>query len=238
VNGDAEGAREVSMHWVGHRASHPPESDAPDFIHSNKKSVSARISTSRDQKFFRREHDDLTPRYGTLTCRREAERKLLPSDVVPGFTYGRKIRPSTPIQEVISNRSAERSERALTNFYNDFSEQQELSRAHIRKIPLTKASRGHASRAMKATLQRDEQPHLFKIGKFKRTSSKVDHRRRRTSEALRDDMSDDSSARSGSPDRCYTGSGHSTTSTIQHHGLPKSGVRHFNTDTMLSEPPY
>ena len=90
------------MHWVGHRPSHPPESDAPDFIHSNKKAVPARITTARDLKLFRREYDDLTPRYGTLTSRGEAERKLLPSDVVPGFTYGRKIRPSTPIQEVIS----------------------------------------------------------------------------------------------------------------------------------------
>jgi len=179
-NHDSEGAREVSMQWVNHRPSPTPECSAPDFVWFNKRATSARVTTAKDLAFYRKENDNLTPRYGLGP--RGAVSKIIPSDVITGFTYGKKVRPSTPIDEVMSNRFAEQAEEELRKFYTDYRDEHEKASTQVRKIPLTTASRGHASLAKKANQQkqatREELMDAdFKIQKFKNVATKIDSRR-------------------------------------------------------------
>jgi len=171
-NQDVEGAREVSMQWVSHTPSRSPEGSAPDFMVLNKRATAAKITTSKDLKHFKNLIEDniASPQYSAPSGQ---AKDTIPSDVIQGFTYGRKVRPSTPIQEGISYRFAEKSEKELNRFYSDFKEVQAASKAQVRKIPLTAASRGHASAAKKAVLSADEGKELFKLGKFKRVGPKV-----------------------------------------------------------------
>eukprot|EP00418_Pyrodinium_bahamense_P071449 CAMPEP_0179080078 /NCGR_PEP_ID=MMETSP0796-20121207/35968_1 /TAXON_ID=73915 /ORGANISM="Pyrodinium bahamense, Strain pbaha01" /LENGTH=295 /DNA_ID=CAMNT_0020777425 /DNA_START=74 /DNA_END=961 /DNA_ORIENTATION=+ len=212
-NMDMEGAREVSMRWVSHTPSREPQGEAPDYVHYNKRAAGQKVMNAKDQKHFRREHELLgdpllpgaSPRgYHTARARYHSmnTRDPLPSDVVPGFTYGRKVRPSTPIQAVISNHFGTSAEADLGRFYADFHEAQEQSAAYIRKIPLTAASRGHALAAKKAAMAQQDKE-LFKMSKFRRASPKVDTRYRRPRDILdkydEDDISELGGPLSGGP---------------------------------------
>jgi len=174
-NHDSEGAREVSMFWVNHKPSPTPECSAPDFVWFNKRAASARVTTARDLAFYRKENDTLTPRYGLPG--KGAPSRVIPSDVINGFTYGKKVRPSTPIDEVMSHRFAEQAEDELRKFYTDYRDNAEKASTTVRKIPLTTASRGHASQAKKATPREVTREEHFKIKKFKSVPTKVDTRR-------------------------------------------------------------
>jgi len=193
---DTEGAREVSMRWVHHTPSLPPEEPA-DFVQANKRTVGNKHTTARDMKFHRKEQNvsglaTMTPRGGLNTTMAMATprnvapnsaraastskvRDVIPSDVVPDFTYGRKVRPSTPIQDVVSARYAERAERELNQFYTEHRQNLEAARMHVRKIPLTVASRGHASAVKKAELHQEKAQDLFKIRKFKTQGTRIDN---------------------------------------------------------------
>jgi len=177
-NQDLEGAREVSMRWVSHTPSRGPEEYAPDFIHLHKKAAGAKITTSKDLKHFRQEYDfTQTPRQNVSSGAESARgppKPLVPSDIIPGFTYGRKVRPSTPIHEVISCRFGEKAEREMQRFSERFEAHRQQQQAEVRKIPLTNASRGHASSAKKAAMKVDESSELFKLSKFQRSSPRVD----------------------------------------------------------------
>lgn len=182
---DREGAREVSMRWVSHSRSKGPNFE-PDFVHSNKQAACAKITTARDIKHFRKESDmaatprmELGARARGISSPGGKVRDMVPSDVVPGYTYGRRIRPSTPIQEVISNRFGERSEQELTNFYSSFRELQERSKTEVRKIPFTAASRGHASRTKKAFAQQEDAKAPFKFKRFQRVGPRIQNSHRR-----------------------------------------------------------
>jgi hypothetical protein len=147
---------------------------APDFVGFNKKAACARVTTAKDLKHFRKEHDFVsvtTPRDGfgaarDKPCRASSQSPTGPS---PSFAYGRKVRPSTPIHEVLSNRFGDRSERELDGFYNSFREAKVEATTMVRRIPLTTASRGHASTAKKAQLDRAvDHRELFKLTRFTR----------------------------------------------------------------------
>jgi len=176
-NHDSEGAREVSMYWVSHKPSPTPESNAPDFVWFNKRAASARVTTARDLAYYRKEHDSLTPRYGIDS--RKPPGKVIPSDMIASFTYGKKVRPSTPIDEVISHRFAEAAEEDLKKFYTDTFEEYNQAASKVRKIPLTTASRGHASFARKAMQQEERKEDLYKLSKFKSVPTKINNGRRR-----------------------------------------------------------
>mmetsp|Transcript_80501 Transcript_80501/g.249766 ORF Transcript_80501/g.249766 Transcript_80501/m.249766 type:complete len:297 (+) Transcript_80501:52-942(+) len=199
-NQDVEGAREVSMRWVSHMPSRGPQDDPPDFVFYNKKAAGQKILTAKDQGHFRREHDlpqGASPSgrgYQTARARYHSmfERDAVPSDVVLGFAYGRKVRPSTPIHSVISNHFGTQAEQAMGRFYTDFRDAQDQASTHVRKIPLTAASRGHASGAKKAAMLQDGNGELFKMSKFKRASPKVDTRHRRQRDILDRYHDDDS----------------------------------------------
>lgn len=174
-NHDSEGAREVSMLWVSHKPSPTPECSAPDFVWFNKRAASARVTTARDLAFYRKEHENLTPRYGVPM--KGAASRVIPSDVIDGFTYGKKVRPSTPIDEVMSQRFAERAEEDLRKFYTEYRDQHEKAASQVRKIPLTAACRGHATQGKKAHRLAETREDHFKIKKFQSIPTKVDTRR-------------------------------------------------------------
>jgi len=177
-NHDQEGAREVSMYWVNHKPSPTRENPAPDFVWFNKQAASARVTTARDLAFYRKEHDSLTPRYGVTA--RGPRSRAIPSDVMASFTYGKKVRPSTPIDEVISHRFAEEAEDELMRCYADYREENEKSSARVRKIKGTTASRGNASQTRKAYHEPEQAPEEnFKINKFKDIPTKINNGRQK-----------------------------------------------------------
>mmetsp|Transcript_35568 Transcript_35568/g.62830 ORF Transcript_35568/g.62830 Transcript_35568/m.62830 type:complete len:297 (-) Transcript_35568:99-989(-) len=196
-NHDVEGAREVSMHWVSHQASAVPQSPAPDFLWFNKRAATAKVSNAKDLSLFRKEMEAVTPRsYGNRTPRSSTapvrSRGVVPSDIVPGFTYGKKIRPSTPIDEVITHRFADKSESELMRFYTEYRTHHEQAVNQVRKISQTTASRGHGAKARKANQELDETKDLFKIRKFKNVGCKINNGRYKPShEKLLDRMAVD-----------------------------------------------
>jgi len=193
-NTDIEGAREVSMNWVSHVPSHRPRDHAPDWITQNKRAAGSKVLNGQDMKHFRRQHDLLDGGQHGVAVRTgsQSARDVIPSDVVPGFTYGRKVRPSTPIAEVISNRSGEQAEQDLKRFYTEFHDAQDQMRTRVRKVPLTTASRGHASVSKQMAMRPDEDKELFKLSKFKRAAPKVEtrHRKHMAVHNFRDDVSE------------------------------------------------
>lgn len=174
-NQDLEGAREVSMRWVVHTPSRGPEESAPDFVRFNKKAATSKVTTAKDLKQFRQTQDmnPNTPRDSAPQSARLPMKHIVPSDVVPGFTYGRATRLSTPIHDVVSNRFADKAEKDLSRFYEEFHRVQEIGQNQVRKIPLTTASRGHGAAGKKALGQQEDEKELFKLDKFKRIPAKV-----------------------------------------------------------------
>jgi hypothetical protein len=165
------------MRWACHTPSTGPEAYLPDFVGFNKKAACHKITTAKDLKHYRKEHDMVagtTPRDGFRSARGKlpGRRSSTPTD---SFAFGRKVRPSTPIQEVLSNRFGDRSERELDGFYNTFREAKVEATTMVRRIPLTTASRGHASSAKKAQLDQElDHRDLFKLTRFtKRAMPKV-----------------------------------------------------------------
>lgn len=178
-NHDSEGAREVSMHWVSHKPSRQPESTAPDFVWFNKRAASAKVTTARDLAFYRKEHDSFTPRYGDSA--RGAPSRVIPSDVMTSYTYGKKVRPSTPIDDVMSHRFAEAAEDDLRKFYTDYRDELDNDSRKVRKIPMTTASRGHALRAREEKQWGEETTQdMFKLSKFRtRATTKINNGRQK-----------------------------------------------------------
>lgn len=183
-NRDAEGAKEVSMYWCGHVASTSPRRGAPDFIRLHRKAANAAITTPRDLAHYRREHDISLSMaqptqgldYVPLGSARINHKVTLPSDLVPGFTYGKKCRPSTPIREIISNRWGAKVKSEMQQLGQAI---QRTPQVEVRKIPFTNASRGHASAAKKAAMQiHGEKEQIFKISKFLRVPAKIKTNRR------------------------------------------------------------
>lgn len=177
-NHDQEGAREVSMHWVSHTPSPTPESTAPDFVKFNKRAATARVTTARDLAFYRKENESYTPRYGRGSAR-GAGPKVIPSDVMSGFAYGKKVRPSTPIDDVMSHRFAEMAEDKLRTFYTTYRDEHDRASSKVRKIPMTTASRGHALRAREASHFEETGQDLFKLKKFKDKPTKIKNGRQK-----------------------------------------------------------
>merc|ERR1712187_906790 len=64
--------------------------------------------------------------------------KVIPSDVIPSFAYGRKSRPSTPIHQVVGNGYATQAEDAANEMYKQWEAEKEETTKH--KVKLTKAS--------------------------------------------------------------------------------------------------
>merc|ERR1712187_93049 len=64
--------------------------------------------------------------------------KVIPSDAIHSFAYGRKSRPSTPIHQVVGNGYATQAEEAAETMYKQWEADREQTKKH--KVKLTKAS--------------------------------------------------------------------------------------------------
>lgn len=166
-----EGAREVTMNWVSHTPAPHRQDSMPDFKLLNKKAISHGVTTAAEHQKFRTEQD-FTPR--TPQIKKTVNPKVIPSDVLPAFTYGKKIRPSTPIQHVVEYKFAEAQEQKLEQFYSA-RDAKEAEERQVRRIPLTNACRGHANPAKANVIQQtEESKEPFKLKKFQNVRSRVD----------------------------------------------------------------
>lgn len=175
-NMDPEGAREVTSQWNEHKATEKRQ-DGVSFLWLNKKVATAKVTTARDLAKYRRELEEFpksarakssTPRIGDRS--KEARAAMLPRDMPQDFVFGRKIRPSTPVQEVVSYQFARDAERELLTFYNEGFRSDKDAAVKGRKLPLTMQSRPRME-------EEKNEKKMFKMGKFQRVGHKVDTRR-------------------------------------------------------------
>merc|ERR1719335_951846 len=157
------------MQWVTHVASPRAGGKVQDFRKLNKVAITDKALNAKEvQKHRKGTSIPLSTRSdGVLS-----QPKIIPSDVVPHFSYGKQTRVSTPIASVVSYQFASEHEQDLAvqyEYHKAVKEQDE----QVRKIKLTKAATGHAS-ASKSMNQQGEDKEYFKIGKFKRVPCKVD----------------------------------------------------------------
>merc|ERR1719163_489685 len=119
---DLEGAREVTMHWAAHVPRPKPGENIQDFRKLNKMAAQANVPNAVELARFKSTRDV----------------KLIPSDVIPSFAYGRKSRPSTPINAVVGYQYSAEYEEALANGYEQY---QAVSDAANAKHRVTRASK-------------------------------------------------------------------------------------------------
>lgn len=132
---DAEGAREVTMHWASHVPRPRPHDGAQDFRKINKLATRDGVCNAKQLADFRRGADVALARptaAGPLP-------KVIPSDVIPSFSYGKKSRPSTPIAHVVSYQYCAEYEDAVHRNY-DLYECEATAANGVRRVRLTKAA--------------------------------------------------------------------------------------------------
>jgi len=106
---DMEGAREVTMNWAAHVPRPKPGLKGQDFKLINKMASRSKIGNAKQLAEFRRSNDFPLAQPGPAAG---PAPKVIPSDVIPAFAYGRKSRPSTPISHVVQGRYAAEFEEA------------------------------------------------------------------------------------------------------------------------------
>jgi len=168
---DAEGAREVTMHWAAHIPRKKSGPDCQDFCKLNRMAAVEGV-TSASQLMQWRSHNDVKmhPKgpEGALP-------KVIPSDVIPSFAYGRKSRPSTPISYVIGNQYAQEQEEALKYMYQKHAVAKDMPHGK-RVIKLTVAEKKKIANARLARSLNDHPPppqEPFKLTKFKNVKGKM-----------------------------------------------------------------
>jgi len=167
---DAEGAREVTMHWAAHVPRPKPGIACQDFRKLNRTAAKSGVRNAKDLVEFRKYNDIKLLPPGPAGCLP----KVIPSDVIPSFSYGSKSRPSTPIAHVVGNQYATESEEALDLQYRMLEETQALNEKT--KIKLTKAAKSRIANArvrMDALRNPQEERELFKLTKFRKVQSKL-----------------------------------------------------------------
>merc|ERR1711959_647417 len=125
-----------------------PEEKMHDVRKINKLALKGGISSARDLAQFRRENAQNVTVSGPQQI--GAPPKVIPSDVVPAFTYGKKTRPSTPIAAVVSYQFSAEYEQALEENYEQYSAEKRA--VGMRQIKTTKAMEGHAARSRAADI--------------------------------------------------------------------------------------
>lgn len=167
---DMEGAREVTMHWAAHVPRPKPGENVQDFRKLNRMAAKANVPNAVELAKFKREHDvKLIPAAPV-----GAQPKVIPSDVIPSFAYGRKSRPSTPVNAVVGYQYAAEYEEALSRGYEGYQIIHETAHGK-HKVRLTKASRAliSTSRANRASYDAPPPLEPFKLSKFKKVQSRL-----------------------------------------------------------------
>jgi len=166
---DLEGAREVTMNWAAHVPRAKPGPSGQDFKLINKMATRSKVSNAKQLADFRRSNEYPLTQPGPAGVLP----KVIPSDVIPSFAYGRKSRPSTPINAVVGGHYAAEYEDALDMNYKQYAEEQ--GPPGPRKVKLTKATTARISdaRTRRAMENSQEFKEPFKMKKFLRVSSRL-----------------------------------------------------------------
>lgn len=167
---DLEGAREVTMHWASHVPRSQSGPECQDFKKINKSAAKSGVANARQLVEFRKSNDIKLIPQGPAGCLP----KVIPSDVIPSFAYGRKSRPSTPIASVVGGHYASEYEEALDSQYRKYADEADMPNGK-RRIKLTKAT---TDRIMQARSRRSlgeamEIKEPFKLTKFKKVPSRL-----------------------------------------------------------------
>jgi len=171
---DAEGAREVTMHWASHVPRPRPNDGAQDFRKINKLASRDGVTNAKQLADFRRGADVALKRpipTGPLP-------KVIPSDVIPAFAYGKKSRPSTPISHVVSYQYCAEYEDAVNRNY-DLYEGEAIAANGTRRVRLTKAAsaqiKGARSRRSEMDMTKDGPMagQQWKMTKFSKVPSRL-----------------------------------------------------------------
>jgi len=167
---DMEGAREVTMHWASHVPRVQSGPACQDFKKINKVAAKSGVANAKQLADFRKDTDiKLIPSgpAGSLP-------KVIPSDVIPSFAYGKKSRPSTPIHSVVGGHYAAEYEEALESQYRKYAEENDMPNGKHR-IKLTKATKALISdaKARRGLGEQIEVKEPFKLSKFKKVQSRL-----------------------------------------------------------------
>merc|ERR1712039_1025207 len=121
-----------------------------DFKKINKEAAKASCKTAKELGTFRQGKDFKLVDAGA----QGALPKVIPSDVIPSFAYGRKSRPSTPIASVVGNHYGVEQEEALNASYEVIYD--EMQRKNKQVVQHTGASKARIAlaRSNRAEAQR------------------------------------------------------------------------------------
>lgn len=162
---DQEGAREVTMHWAAHVPRRKPGPECQDFRKLNRLAAVSGCTNAQELANWRTQNDVRLIPKGPAGCLP----KVIPSDVIPSFAYGRKSRPSTPIASVVGNTYGVEQEEALEFTYKRLAEDNSRPNGK-RVIRLTVASKKQITNARSARALVDNPPPQkedWKMSKFK-----------------------------------------------------------------------
>jgi len=166
---DLEGAREVTMHWASHVPRPKPMPDGQDFRKINKLAAKSNIKNAKELAEMKRTSDvRLNPKgpMGPMP-------KVIPSDVIPSFAYGKKSRPSTPIAAVVGCHYGAEYEDSLADNYMRYAVERDMATSKHR-VRLTKAASVRISDSRTRLLEPPpESKELFKLTKFKKVPSRL-----------------------------------------------------------------
>lgn len=170
--GDADGlGAKEAFTWVQHEPSLPRRSRAPNFTRLNKAAVRARATSPRQLAAFRASHEDLaSPASPARASRPARSPNAIPSDVVPGFAYGRKSRPPTPMTSVMANEYGNMQEMAIEDRYKKYEAEKARASGPLR-FKMTKAA-GSYRRQPEAPPTDPSQ--LWKMKRFQNVTSRVE----------------------------------------------------------------
>lgn len=168
---DAEGAREVVGSWAAHVPRARPGHGAQDFAKLNVLAAQSSVVTAGQVRAFRREN------CVTLGASASAGAlpKVIPSDVIPTFSYGRKSRPSTPIKAVVSCDYATEQQEVLALQYRQLADRRgkDAPRTAVKLTEMVKKQM-HLARSARKLLEADLPPaEPFKLSKFKKVGSRL-----------------------------------------------------------------
>mmetsp|Transcript_101175 Transcript_101175/g.200974 ORF Transcript_101175/g.200974 Transcript_101175/m.200974 type:complete len:253 (-) Transcript_101175:104-862(-) len=169
---DMEGAREVTMNWAAHVPRPKPCLKGQDFKLINKMATRSKVGNAKQLAEFRRSNDFQLATPGLTTG---PPPKVIPSDVIPAFAYGRKSRPSTPIHHVIQGQYAAEFEEAQDMSYAKASEERGAP-GRPTKVRLTKTASAQIRlvRDQKAAQQMlENKPPPWTMKKFRNVKGKM-----------------------------------------------------------------
>lgn len=100
--------------------------------------------------------------------------KIIPSDVHPGFAYGVKARPSTPLHKVLNGEYEVAESARLDLLYKQRGDASEVLQRKY-KVQMTKATKAQIDNARAQKLAQGvlEPTTTFKMSKFKNVSSRL-----------------------------------------------------------------